>query len=386
MQCKKNLDNVAISLGVINVNWNIIHANYLHLKLSEKFSYILGNPPYIMYREISKAEKKFIRNNYAVCKKGKFDYYYAFIEKSLMELKSDGKLVYIIPNSVYKNVYANEVRDLMKPYLREIYDYTIEKKFPGITTSSNIIVLGENDKANFVYVDVLKKEKRNIYKKELGDKWVFNSVKEKKHLYRFGDYFKVVNTIATLCNEAFILDDFVEQKDFYVKNDIKIEKENVYTAYSRKYKNKQLKIIFPYSVKNECVIKYSLDTFEKEFPLTCTYLKKYSNRLGMRKVEKNTKWFEYGRSQSIQYMPFPKISIPSVLSGKIDATILDRYIIPIAGFIILPKSTHTLEEAKLILESKEFNDYLNNIGVTTTGESKRLTVCDIQNYCFNNWL
>ena len=60
LQCKKNLDNVAISLGVINVNWNIIHANYLHLKLSEKFSYILGNPPYIMYREISKAEKKFI--------------------------------------------------------------------------------------------------------------------------------------------------------------------------------------------------------------------------------------------------------------------------------------------------------------------------------------
>lgn len=386
IQCKKNLDKVAIKFGIVNVKWNIIQANYLHLDLSEKFSYILGNPPYIMYREISEDEKIFIRKNYATCDKGKFDYYYAFIEKSLRELEDDGKLAYIIPNSIYKNVYANKLRELIKPYIKAIYDYTVQKKFPGITISSNIVVLCKNDESSFSYTDVLKGEKRNIRKNELGEKWMFDSAKGKDYQKRFGDYFKVNNTIATLYNEAFILDGFIEKEDYYIKNDIMIEKKNVYTAYSRKHKNKQLKIIFPYSVENNEVIKYSQDDFEQEFPLTCAYLKKYNNKLKARKVENNTKWFEYGRSQSIRYMPLSKISIPSVLSGKIEATILDGCIIPCAGFIILPKSDHSLDEAKLILESQEFYDYLNNIGVTTTGKSKRLTVYDIQNYCFNNWL
>lgn len=43
-----------------------------------KFSYIIGNPPYITYSEIKKTEIKKLKTSFNSCSKGKFDYCYAF--------------------------------------------------------------------------------------------------------------------------------------------------------------------------------------------------------------------------------------------------------------------------------------------------------------------
>lgn len=59
-----------------------------------------------------------------------------------------------------------------------------------------------------------------------------------------------------------------------------------------------------------------------------------------------------------------------------------RYPVPVFHHC---KGEHTLAEAKKILESAEFYDYLKLIGIFTTGKSRRLTVKDIANYTFDNW-
>lgn len=68
-----------------------------------------------MYQNISLYERNFIREKFISCYKGKFDYCYPFIEKSMSELKSDsGAMSYLIPTSIFKNVYAEELRNLLK--------------------------------------------------------------------------------------------------------------------------------------------------------------------------------------------------------------------------------------------------------------------------------
>ena len=66
-------------------------------------------------------------------------------------------------------------------------------------------------------------------------------------------------------------------------------------------------------------------------------------------------------------------------------TIAAEGVIPCAGFMIIELDGHTLEDAKDILESREFYRYLRQIGIFTTGKSRRLTVKDIENYTFDAW-
>ena len=81
-KCIENLNKIAKKYKLDNVRWNIILGDYLKIKINKKFDYIVGNPPYISYREINIENRKFIRSTFNSCKKGKFDYYYPFIEKS----------------------------------------------------------------------------------------------------------------------------------------------------------------------------------------------------------------------------------------------------------------------------------------------------------------
>ena len=81
--CRKNLDLQAEAFGIYGVSWNIVCGNYLKIEMEKKFSYILGNPPYIVYRDISEDERIYLKEHFTSCTKGKFDYYYAFIEKGI---------------------------------------------------------------------------------------------------------------------------------------------------------------------------------------------------------------------------------------------------------------------------------------------------------------
>ena len=56
-RCRENLDREAEVFGIHGVNWNIICGNYLKIQLNRQFSYVLGNPPYIVYRDIEKDER-----------------------------------------------------------------------------------------------------------------------------------------------------------------------------------------------------------------------------------------------------------------------------------------------------------------------------------------
>ncbi len=386
--CKRNLDILAEKYGIQGVKWRIIEGDYLRLQTERQFQFVIGNPPYIVYRDIEETDRKYLRENYISCRKGKFDYYYAFVEKSVKELEENGRMAYIIPYSIYKNVYADHLREYIKPYVTKIFDYTYQNKFPKITTSSTILLLEKKSSQQFLYIDVVTGKQIKIKKSALGEKWKFTETEISDGQYRFGDYFKINNTVATLCNNAFLIEKYVRQGDYYfLPNGDKIEADIVKAAVSKKRgKNfDKIAIIFPYYYKNGKLQHYSEIEFGEKFPYAKEHLMRYKKELEERAADKHALWFEYGRSQAIAKMNEEKLVLPSIIASAVNVTFADGGVIPCAGFFVTKAGGYTLAQAKKILESRYFYDYLVQIGIFTTGKSRRLTVKDIADYRFESW-
>lgn len=396
-KCKENLDRILEEYKLGKIDWkNIKNEDALINFYEKKFDYVVGNPPYIKYKSLSLKDREYIRNNFETCTKGKFDYCYAFIESSIKSLKDNGKMAYLIPSSIFKNVFANDLREFIKPHITKIYDYTITKLFDKSTNdkgtdrivSSVIMVVEKNSNDNKLeYIDINKKKSIIIEKETLKDKWIFkNKSKIDTKKKRFGDYFYASNTIATLCNEAYVIKEYMQDdKYIYPKDGGRIEKKVLKDTVSPKGFNKdvQEKIIFPYYYnKNNELVRYNIEEFETKFPNTCEYLKKFEEKLEKRNSDKNARWFEYGRSQALRNNNNPKLLLSTVITDKVKTKILPQNNIPYSGIYILAKKDKTLKEAEEILKSKDFFEYIEEKGINASGNSLRITSKDINEYRF----
>lgn len=388
--CKDNLNRILKKYGIGKVRWNVHHSDYLKL-IDKKYDYIIGNPPYITYHDMDERQRKYLKENFVSCKRGRFDYCYAFIEKSLNSLKNDGILVYLVPYSIIKNKFASDLREILRPYVLGIYDYSGIKIFHDAITSSIILVCKKqkNDE-DIQYFSVKKKVGQRYNRNTLTGKWSF-SIENVEKGKKFGDYFDVCNSVATLLNEAFLIEDYEESEHYILLDGYKIEKEITYPAISTKSINKskkndkkELLIIFPYSYKNGKLRGYDLEEFKIKFPGTYMYLNSYRKKLDKRKIDKNAKWYEYGRSQALKRVFGKKLVMPMVITNSVKTHYGTRKSIPYAGYFIKCQrgSKLKLSDAKKILESKDFFDYVTKRGTPTTTTSYRISVNDIKEYTF----
>lgn len=384
--CINKLNQVAKSFGITNLKWNIINGDFLKQGLENKFDFVIGNPPYITYRDLDAETRAYLKEKYNSCNHGKFDYCYAFIEASLSCLKNNGKLGYLIPSSIFKNVFSQELRNIMLPNLVKIIDYKTQKLFENALTSSAILVCENGTNArNIEYHDVANCKKIKISKLNLVNKWVFSErypTDGKKR--RFGDYFVSAISIATLLNEVYVLKDFLEEENFIKVKEFKIERVLIREGVSPRslnYDKKEL-ILFPYSYEENVLVRYEKDEFPIRFPEATKYLKSYSEKLEERKSDKNRSWFEYGRTQALAHLNQPKLLLSTVVTKEVKVYELKRECIPYSGIYVVPISNLPLSRAKEILESKDFYEYVKGVGINASGSSLRITAKDINNYEF----
>ncbi|MEL4011647.1 N-6 DNA methylase [Bacillus velezensis] len=391
--CIKNLNNEIERYGIKNVKWQIENKDYLKCKINKKIDFIVGNPPYIMYQDLDLIDREFLRGNFLSCSKGKFDYCYAFIEKSIKELSITGEMAYLVPSSIFKNVFGKELRKVIKNSLVKIFDYKERTVFEKALTSPAIICLNNKIKVNTInYYDVDNHEVHLIDKKSLGDKWFFSykeSSEDSTTSKKFGDYFRVSNSVATLLNSVYIINkkDIEEEEEHIIKiKDFTIEKDVLRPAASpRSYSlQREEYIIFPYTYKDGCLKKFEEEEFKLKYPGAYKYLFYYASQLNQRKSDKSAKWFEYGRTQALSHINQEKILISSVITNEVKFYRIAKNTIPYSGFYIIPISGKSLDEAEEIMRSEKFLSYLSIRGINAHGKSLRFSVYDILNYPLND--
>lgn len=388
-KCIENLNEILRKNDISDVEWKIFNEDYLRWCSTLQFQFVVGNPPYITYSELKKSEQKYVKENFETCVKGKFDYCYAFIEKSIKSLAKDGRMSYLIPSSIFKTVYGERLREYIKPYLKEIKDYTQDKMFDDALVKSAIMVLElDNVEDYFRYYNMGNKEEMRIPITCLKEKWFFTTNKM-EGCTRFGDFFQVAHVVATLLNEAYVINkrDCQDVKGFYLYNGGCIEKEVVRetaTPRSIRYKRDEC-IIFPYRYNDGKLIRYTENEFKDRFPGAYAYLNDFRKQLDERKSDRSALWFEYGRSQALASLNQRKILVSTVVTDSVAVYMLSKECIPYAGMYIVPRKgnrTYGLEDAKAILESDEFMRYVERVGIHISGTSLRITSKDIENYMF----
>lgn len=383
-KCIVNLNSEVKKYNLPKINWNIQNVDYLTTTFKDIF-FIVSNPPYINYHDLSISEREYLSTTFKSCIKGRFDYYYAFVEKGLRELIDGGKFSFLIPFSFLKNKYSQELRLLVLQHLFKIYDLSNEMIFKNVQISTIIINGCKNRK-----ITTFNYHKGNkqllVNKDELQEnQWTFFSNKIKGK--RIGDFFRVSNSIATLRNKVFIIKINGENGSYCYGDNIKLEKGLLYDVVSNRLNSSvnDFKIIFPYQLQNNKYILIDETSLKEQYPNIYEYLLIHKKTLLTRNITKETLWYEYGRSQAIQSINKNKLIMPNVLNLNFKTYLCKKNTVPIAGYyaVIKDNSILSLEILQKILSSKEFKEYIVNNGTPVSNKSYRLSTKLIEDFVFD---
>ena len=385
-ECIAALNSITDRYGLKRVTWQIKQADALRETFDDKFDYVVGNPPYISYWDLELSEREYVEKKFTACQYGTWDYAYAFLQDGFNHLNSRGKMAFIIPNSVYKTKSGRNIRNILSPFLTQVYDYTTTNVFENVLTSPTIIVVDRSTQSpEIVYTDLSRGKTVQMQRNLLGDEWLFTAEPQPAGHRRFGDYFKVATGVATQYNKAFVLSGYTDVGTYIEKDKIRIEKGIVRNAASPKGKayNSAEFIIFPYYYQQDKLMHYSESSFKEKYPLAFAHLKTEQQQLEERDSDPSAKWFEYGRSQALAHINQEKLLVSTVITGKVRVYELGKEDVPYSGLFITlrpVKNPLSLTIAKDVLMSDDFLKYIEPRGISARGKSIRITAKMIEEY------
>ena len=208
------------------------YESFISAKINEKFDLIIGNPPYIRWKNLEESLKKELSTNIIWNKyfNSLCDYLYIFILKSIELLKENGQLIFICPEYWISTTHSLSLRNYMvdNGYFEEIYHFNETPIFDNVTVSIVIFkfIKKQENKQNQKKIKITKfyanqkltlstlyqlKTKENLKDAEYleisqfkrNERWLLQSdkVKEKLNILEKSCLKKNENTIFNLFND-----------------------------------------------------------------------------------------------------------------------------------------------------------------------------------------
>ena len=366
--------------------------------VKQGFDVIIGNPPYVRNEFIDAESKKYLEKRYEVFT-GKSDLYVFFFEKSLVNLKENGKCGFIVSSKYTKTKYGKPLIEYLQNNSRinSFIDFRDLDVFSGIVAYPSIILF-DKEKINsnkseselLVVSEENYQEVENNFQnsieviqseifKRLGswstgslDNKLFSLIRkiedENKKLSEVIDKPQV--GIKTGSNTSYIMNK--EEVPEEIENSVLL-KEYLVGREVKKYNpiDTANKIVFPYEQSENQVLALIEDFNNHREVLS--FLEKDKDKLSNRAIidkgiEKGTKkWYEY---QQIKLnFPFREdyIVYPDI-SSTVNFTIAKDVLIDMTCFGLPTNSKSVLG----ILNSKLIEVYLNSVCVKARGGYLRL--------------
>lgn len=309
--CIQNLNRIANSYGLNNLNWNILNADTLSVCcFNERMDYVFGNPPYVRVHNLD--------NNYENVKKyhfaegGMTDLFIVFFEIGFNMLSQNGTMCLITPSSWLSSKAGQNLRDYIvsqnnlngvidlehfQPF--EATTYTLISRFSRSKKYNQIDFYTFNGEKNeIVFQDTLSYTDvcigSNIYFSTKEDLWVLKNIKTSYSYH----YVSVKNGFATLADKVFI-------GDFeFSEGTIKVLKAST---------GKWSKCIYPYDNKGKPL---SLQLFMKNQSAYAHLLSNQEKLSKNRDVVDNNQWYLFGRTQALKDVFKMKYAINTIIKDQ----------------------------------------------------------------------
>jgi len=230
----KNLSAFELDKSLIAEKHNNIVKNesFVSTDIKDKFDLIIGNPPYIRWKNLETELKKELGTNHLWNKyfNSLCDYSYIFILKSIEQLKENGQLIFITPEYWLNTTHSRTLRNYMSQngYFEEIYHFNETPIFDNVTVSI-IIFKFIKSKHKKPFINLTK-----YYANKKLTSSILQALKEKKDI-EFAKHIKISQFKE---NENWLLtsNDVKEEMKLF-ENKCKINAVEEYTLFSseRKY-------------------------------------------------------------------------------------------------------------------------------------------------------
>jgi len=314
-------------------------AEFPHIFKGENpgFDAVIGNPPYVRIQVMqtwAPQEIAYFSKTFASAKKGNYDLYVVFVERSLSLFNADGLFGFILPSKFFVTDYGEGLRRIITESrrLHHVVDFKHHQVFDGATTYTCLLFLSGLPQEEFTYfradtetgLPEQRSRERSISAKRLSSKpWSFASDTEQ----RLSDKLREGTTellqlpasisrgTSTGADTSFMLrtvdGGYTTRDGIPVDVEPEILRIPIYATDFNRYEFRPTsgeRVIFPYHVRDDACELMSEAELKHTFPKCFKYLKSRKTDLLARKQYRE--WFAYSAPRNLVVHERAQIMIP----------------------------------------------------------------------------